>query len=883
MRNWFLVSVLLILSLSSTAKEQPLVAILVYDGPAGVAYAQYADFAINGKHEMYSCAGKPLTGGDYKHQSKLLLVPGMVLTRESDGSLSLATDSKSTCVLPANAKLDGGRTYQLKEIVDAAALSGAAVASANGGPQPPATILPGMQVYLIAAPDTELAEYLRAERASTLPVWSDYLKLYAGSTHGAQARKALAGLIVADGERNLADYRRANPKQPSDFEKLRKVRNAAGEANRVLPANTAAEKLRLAVESDLQQELAAGRDELNAYLAAVNDHKTGYERLARAQAHLQNVVSVDAAYPPADKLKGDLLTQSELLANTIASAEAQVAASKLDQAYSIVSRYKGFATEIPRVAAVIDAAFRYRRERGIKSSQEGNLEAAIVEFRRAQEYNNYSAVAEQLKQAEEQFRQSMDTDTVKKAVSDAQTLAAAGQFVEAYQLLEALSEHQRATIAADMEKLKRPYVDDLTRRSTALLRVHLPIRGRADENGVRKALDYLDRAARLSDDDQIKVKRDMVSDKTAEYYLKEASRVLQKPRGSGLGLGWLLLKEAEKFKPDHEELRNQLTKYAVDYETHAKLSVSSRFRDQTSRRDSPGFADQLADTVASGLENSGIPGIKVVMQPQRLSDTESDTPGPASLANFQILGNILNHRVEKKIDSQPLTSHFRAGHREMKNPAWIELKRQVDILQLDVDTAKIAATNAAKKQSAELVRTLEKATKELEEARRKLDALPETVLQDVIQPYNYIRRTVQLVATVEVSFRIADPFSQTSGPADSVKSELPKTFVVLENVKPEDVDGVVGEATMPDENRLLAEAETKAQSDLVKKLVEQLTLVPAKVLEEAHASVARGDQEGAAEKYVLYLNASTSKATRQRIEAQQFLRNEFNISTVIVQ
>ena len=35
MRNRFLVAVLLILSLSSVAKEQPLAAILVYDGPAG--------------------------------------------------------------------------------------------------------------------------------------------------------------------------------------------------------------------------------------------------------------------------------------------------------------------------------------------------------------------------------------------------------------------------------------------------------------------------------------------------------------------------------------------------------------------------------------------------------------------------------------------------------------------------------------------------------------------------------------------------------------------------------------------------------------------------------------------------------------------------------
>jgi tetratricopeptide (TPR) repeat protein len=886
LRNRFVVAVLLVLSLSSVAKEQPLAAILVYDGPAGVAYAQYTDFAINAKRELYTCSGQPLSGNEYKHQGKLLLTPGIVLTRAADGSLSLATDAKPTCVLPSNVKLEGGRTYQLKEIVDIAMISGAAVGSTNAGPTPPTAILPGMQIYVLGAPDTEFAEFLRASRANTIPVWSDYLKLYAGSTHGGTARKSLAELILAEADRNLADYRRATPRQPADFDKLRKARIAGEEANRVLPANVGSEKLRRDIDAELQRELNASHDELNAYLKAVTDHTRGYDRLAKAQAHLQNVAVADAAFPPADKVKGELLTQSELLTNTIAAAEAQIADKRFDQAYSIISRYKGFAPEVPRVDAVIAAAFAYRRDRGLKYAQESNWESAIKEFNKALEYSNDPAAAEQLKQAQEQLRQSQDTEGLQKATSDAEALAKAGQYIEAYQSLELLPERQRASVATEMEKLKRPYFDDLARRSTALLHVHMPIRTRADENGVRQALDYLERAVRLTDDDPVKIKRDSVSDKITEYYLKEALRVLQKPRGSGLGLGWLLLKEAEKFKPDHDELRNQLTKYTPDYETHAKLSIAVRFRDQTSRRENPGFADQLADTLATGLESSGIPGIKVVTQ-QRLSEGDSDTSAPTSLANFQILGNIITHHVDKKIDSQPQTSHYRAGHREVKNPAWIEQKRKVDALQQEFDTTKISAANAVaskqKKQIAELAAALEKTTKDLTEARRKLDALPESTLEDIIQPYNYIRRNVQLVATVEVSFRLTDPYGQTSVPADSVKSELTKGFVVLENVKADDVDGVVAESPMPDEGELLGEAETKAKGELVKKLVDQLTLVPGKVLEEARAALARGDQEGAAEKYVLYLNATAAKPSQERQEAQQFLRNEFNISTLTAQ
>ncbi len=885
MRNRFLVSLLFIVSLSASAKEQPLAAILVFDGPSGPAYVQVTDFTINGKHELYTCSGQSLSGNDYKHQGKMLLASGMVLTRAADGSLSLAGDPP-ICVLPGNLKVEGGRTYQVKDLVDLAILSGSMTPSSNAGAQTPSTILPGMQIYVLATPDAELAEFLRASRANTIPIWSDYLKLYAGSPHGGQARSALTALIIGEGERYIAEYRKAAPKQASDFEKLRKARLAAEDANRVLPANAGSEKLKLAVTSELEKELALGHDELNAYLTAVNDKKPGYDHFAKAQAHLQNVVSADSAYPPADKVKGELLTQSELLANTIAAAEAQVAANKLDQAYGIIARFKGFAPEIPRVAAVIDVAFRARRDRGARAAQDGDYERAIVEYKKALEYNSDPAVAEQLKSAEQQLQQLQDTDSLQKAVTDAEALAKANQYIEAYQSLEALPQRQRATIADELEKLKKPYFDDLTRRATALLRVHLPIRGRADENAVREALDYLDRAAKVVDDDPVKIKRDMVSDKITEYYMKEASRVLQKPRGSGLGLGWLLLKEGERFKPDNDDLRNQLTKYSPDYDTHSKLSVAIRFRDQTSRRDNPGFADQLADTLASGVESSGLPGVKAVVL-RRLSETESDTPSSASLANYVVLGNIVNHQVEKKIDSEPLTSHYRAGHREVKNPAWVDAKRQVDALQSELDTEKIAAANAAnskqKARSAELVGAMEKTTRDLNEARKKLDELPETTVQDIIEPYNYIRRNVQLVATVEVSFRLTDPFAQTPGPVDTVKSELPKSFVVLENVKPEDVDGIVGAATMPDESALLAQAEARAQKDLVKKIVDQLTLLPNKVLEEARAALSRGDQEGAAEKYVLYLNATTAKASQERGEAQQFLRNQFNISTSIVQ
>jgi hypothetical protein len=113
-----------------------------------------------------------------------------------------------------------------------------------------------------------------------------------------------------------------------------------------------------------------------------------------------------------------------------------------------------------------------------------------------------------------------------------------------------------------------------------------------------------------------------------------------------------------------------------------------------------------------------------------------------------------------------------------------------------------------------------------------------------------------------------------------VRVEIPKAAVLLENVKPEDVDGIVEQGVPPDEHQLLAEAEAKAVNDLVSRLIQRVAEIPGKVLEEARAHAARGDAEAAAEKYVLYLNSTRPQASAERTEAQNFLRKEFNVGAV---
>jgi len=101
---------------------------------------------------------------------------------------------------------------------------------------------------------------------------------------------------------------------------------------------------------------------------------------------------------------------------------------------------------------------------------------------------------------------------------------------------------------------------------------------------------------------------------------------------------------------------------------------------------------------------------------------------------------------------------------------------------------------------------------------------------------------------------------------------------VLENVKPEDTEGVTNKTVEPDETQFLTDLEIEARDALVKAVREKAAGLPAKILQEARSRAQRGDLDGAGEGYVLYLNSTAESASAERNEAVKFLREQFNLS-----
>jgi hypothetical protein len=313
-----------------------------------------------------------------------------------------------------------------------------------------------------------------------------------------------------------------------------------------------------------------------------------------------------------------------------------------------------------------------------------------------------------------------------------------------------------------------------------------------------------------------------------------------------------------------------MTKASSAYQLRSKLSIRVVFRDQTSRRDSGGFADQLADAIATGLESAGV--LVKVVRP-----TDSTVLDP----NFQLIGDVLEHRRTMVPTVEPKDSKFRAGQHEIQSDQWSKMNRDYETVLLELESAQKglegAQAHGKKKEITDAEQKVAEVQKRVVDAHSKLDAIARTVSIDIIQPYTYTRKNIDLGAVVQLQFRIADFCGTNVVETVPISRDAHQTFTVLENVKPEDTEGVKAQGTIPDEIQFLTDVEIDARNKLIKAVCDRVAGLPGNVLEQAHKRAAVGDLEGAAESYILYLNSTPAAPSAERQEAESFLREQFNI------
>jgi len=859
---------------SCCAKDSPLTAIILFDAQNGSSYLQVSGLTLNGKTELRTCNG--IAGFDkraYDLMPRVQLKAGSTLERRPDGVLMLSMEgTEPLCVLPNGVKFDKNAELTPAQAADQAQLVLLVQTSPPTSELP--AVKPGVQIVFVAAPDQELAEYLRAQRAQSMDLWQEYLKRYPSSAHTVQARQSLAGILSQAAEATLAEYAKTARSQAPQFGLLKSARNHVLQIEAVTGNHAATQKLLQQIHGQVDTLLEESRRELQSYIKAETEHTSGYSHLASARNQDEQTLNIVPEYAPAVTLHNEIGGEETRLDTNLHNAETMLLAKRYDDALHAIGPWRGMASELPRVATIIDAVYQFHFARGQQLGAQGTWEQAAMEYRSALAVRPESPdAAAVLKNAEVQAADAVNRHVVEQAIADSRRYAQANDPVAAYEVIANLPAAQRSLVTSQLDALKKDYVQAAARRAQKLQEIHLPIRGHADEDAVRQAYDLLQRSGALSNDPAIKLKLDLLSDKLGAYYLDQARRYLQKPLGSGVGVGWLYLREAQRYQPGLDAVKDEMARYQTAYQLRGRLSVGVVVRDQTSRREGPGFADQLGDAIANGLESLGQP-VKVIRR--YTEDPNAIQP------DFVLVGEVLQHRMVKNTNLETLPSRYRAGTREVKNEAWLAVSQAYVQAQRDLDQGQRALADAQQRHNKKDVMTatdnLDALQKKLDELKKQLDTLNETRPDAVLETYNYSKKTIDLTAVVDLAFRMTDRSGNPVESTPSVRREDHKAFVVLENVKPEDTEGVKAMNTPPDEVQFFTDLELQARDALVKSIIEKAAHLADRILAQARQQSQQQDFDGAAAEYIVYLNSTPENGSTERVEAAKYLRDHFNLA-----
>jgi hypothetical protein len=868
----------LLASSSGAAKDTPATAIVLFDAPDGAAYIQITGMTLNGKTDVRVCDGvSKFDKGAYDLFPHAQIYGATSLERGVDGILTLTVNAKPMCVVPANVKFERNAELTPSQAASQAVLQGVPVSSSVTPANLP-SFVPGVKVIFVAGANAELADYLRAQRANSDKDWQAFLARYPASTRAGEARTAMAEIHQQAAQASFAEYQKLVAAHKPDVAVLKRASTEAQAATQAAPGYRPAVALLEAISRELDALLEADRGKLQAFRKALQDRTDGYSQLTAARQHLELLLEIRPEYAPLLNLRREIGNEEQKLEAAVAGAESHKEARRYDQALTALGPYAAFASELPRIDALVAAAYQYHFNQGRDLAAQQNWEAATAEFRKAVAIRGSSLEAKTaLSNAVAQLTLLRNQQAADRAVRQSNEYASKTQFIEAYDTLAELPDPQRALVKPQLSALTRDYVTAAARRAQRLQEIHVPVKGRADEDAVRQAYDLLDRASSLSGDPAMTLKRDFLASKISAYYLEQAKRYLDKPLGSGAGIGWLYLEQAQRYGSSFNTVKDQMARYAPLYQRRARLSIGVVLRDQTSRRTSAGFADQLTDAIAAGLETSGV-SAELVRKPPEAPDLLQP--------NFLLVGEILEHRVVKNSSLESLPSKYRAGTHEVPNPSWPQVNSDLQAAQQQLAAAQRALADAQAHYKKKEVITAandaaQQAQQRVDELRHRLETTGQTRVEAILEPYHYTKKTVDLTATIDLAVRMTD--LRMNGQAGNliepvkVHRDNHKSSVVLDNVKPEDSEGITNRTVEPDEVQFLTDLEIEARDALVKTVREKVGGLPGKILQEARNRAQRGDMDGSAEEYLIYLNATPATPSAERDEATKFLRDQFNL------
>jgi hypothetical protein len=859
---------------TSSAKTVGLTVIEIYPAHDGQSVLQIADFVMNGKNEVYLCPpGVGIEKSDYHKLTKVTLAAGMTLERDAKGILMLrqGTDAPA-CAVPANLKLDRSGTFSPSELVDRTILEGRVLTSSE---QPAPQIIPlkpGVKLVFVPGPDLELSEYLRAERAGHPPAWQGFLAKYPTGPHASDAKKALATLYVQAAESNLQAFESSKTTDNPDYAKLEESRQLVDKARALMPSDDHAKSLDQKVHAEVVALSSSALSKLKLYEQALNDHSVGYSNLLAAEKFANAAVYVDPSSPEAVQAQGQTKKARASFDKVLRDFDLSIASQHLDDAAQQILPLRSFADENSKVADDLRSVSSLYVASAKKLEETSDWTGAVQDLKKAADITPSSEVLDLLKTAKQQETAALNKKAADTATAKSQSFESDGDIISAYEVLDDLPRAQHALVTERLDSLKDKYLKQAQDKATRQQKAHYPINGLSDETGIQEAYDLLQRCSLISDNSDIQTRILVLADYLSDYYLKQGTRYVAKPAGIGSNVGWTYLTEALQYKSQSNSsaIHDARAGAGPAHRIKSGLSISVDFRDQTSRRDGSQIADALTDALANGLESSGLT-VKVYRKEATAVPT-----------NFQLIGDVL----EKGKSNTPTTvskeSKYHSSDQQVRNEAYVSINRELQHAQSELKTAQneLEGARGNKKLVNQALQDIADNQKKVDALQAKLDATSPTNLQAVETAYRYKQVTYSLRIVVALQFRILDSANNEVVQRVPIHKESAPEYTVLQEVSPQDSQGVRIEGTVPNDDDFFDHAANEARQELIKEAHEKVSQLPGIVLATADRRAADGDWDGAAEQYILYLNCTPVADTPERLKARRFLVEHFNFRDI---
>jgi len=153
------------------------------------------------------------------------------------------------------------------------------------------------------------------------------------------------------------------------------------------------------------------------------------------------------------------------------------------------------------------------------------------------------------------------------------------------------------------------------------------------------------------------------------------------------------------------------------------------------------------------------------------------------------------------------------------------------------------------------------------------------VTRDIIRPYSYHKRIINISGVIKLQFRISESLSEHRTELVPISREDHKQDVLLEDVKPDDTEGIKSSGTPTDTAEFMTALENSARDELISAVRKRVEELPRMIYEKAAGREKEDDLDGAGESYLRYLNLTKEDNSVERQHAKQFLLTTFDMRT----